>query len=131
MRVRRADEDQAGGRAGGGAGGSKTFNLTVEIVKPRPGYKYPLDKPEARDQRNPRCYGLPNPKVPSPDYLALDGTQDDLWWKNPDDPNGGGRGRALSNVFVDPGSMSEKEKIKSVLGRRRGPPPTSCPTSPR
>ncbi|SFO07604.1 phospholipid/cholesterol/gamma-HCH transport system substrate-binding protein [Actinomadura madurae] len=99
-----------------GAGGSKTFNLTVEIVKPRPGYKYPLDKPEARDQRNPRCYGLPNPKVPSPDYLALDGTQDDLWWKNPDDPNGGGRGRALSNVFVDPGSMSEKEKIKSVLG---------------
>ncbi|MEO3829963.1 MCE family protein [Actinomadura sp. B10D3] len=99
-----------------GGGGSKTFNLTVEIVKPRPGYKYPLDKPEARDQRNPRCYGLPNPKVPSPDYLALDGTQDDLWWKNPDDPNGGGRGRALSNVFVDPGSMSEKEKIKSVLG---------------
>jgi phospholipid/cholesterol/gamma-HCH transport system substrate-binding protein len=99
-----------------GGNGSKTFNLTVEIVKPRPGYKYPLDKPEARDQRNPRCYGLPNPKVPSPDYLALDGTQDDLWWKNPDDPNGGSRGRALSNVFVDPGSMSEKEKIKSVLG---------------
>ncbi|TDD85368.1 MCE family protein [Actinomadura darangshiensis] len=99
-----------------GANGSKTFNLTVEIVKPRPGYKYPLDKPEARDQRNPRCYGLPNPKVPSPDYLALDGTQDDLWWKNPDDPNGGGRGRALSNVFVDPGSMSEKEKLKNVLG---------------
>jgi virulence factor Mce-like protein len=99
-----------------GGGGSKTFNLTVEIVKPRPGYKYPLDKPEAKDQRNPRCYGLPNPKVPSPDYLALDGTQDDLWWKNPDDPNGGGRGRALSNVFVDPGSMSEKDKLKSLLG---------------
>ncbi|WP_433474714.1 MCE family protein [Spirillospora sp. CA-142024] len=100
-----------------GANGSKTFNLTVEIVKPRPGYKYPLDKPEARDQRNPRCYGLPNPKVPGPDYLALDGTQDDLWWKNPDDPNGGGsRGRAMSNVFVDPGSMSEKDKLKSILG---------------
>lgn len=101
-----------------GGNGSKTFNLTVEIVKPRPGYKYPLDAPEARDQRNPRCYGLPNPKVPFPDYLALDGTQDDLWWKNPDDPNApaGGRGRALSNVFVDPGSMSEKEKIKNIMG---------------
>ncbi|TDD94465.1 MCE family protein [Actinomadura rubrisoli] len=101
-----------------GANGSKTFNLTIEIVKPRPAYKYPLDLPEAKDQRNPRCYGLPNPKVPFPDYLALDGTQDDLWWKNPDDPNGGGgnRGRALSNVFVDPGSMSEKEKIKNVVG---------------
>ncbi|WP_242902955.1 MCE family protein [Actinomadura terrae] len=110
-----------------GANGSKTFNLTIEIVKPRPAYKYPLDKPEAKDQRNPRCYGLPNPKVPFPDYLALDGTQDDLWWKNPDDPNGngtptgngtpagpGGRGRALSSVFVDPGSMSEKERVKSI-----------------
>ncbi|MES9539026.1 MULTISPECIES: MCE family protein [unclassified Actinomadura] len=111
MKIRPEAERVAGGN------GSKTFNLTVEIVKPRPGFKYPLDKPEVRDQRNPRCYGLPNPKVPSPDYLALDGTEDDLWWKNPDDPNGGGsRGRALSNVFVDPGAMSEKEKIKSVLG---------------
>lgn len=100
-----------------GAKGSKTFNLTIEIVKPRPGYKYPLDAPEAKDQRNPRCYDLPNPKVPFPDYLALDGTQDDLWWKNPDDPNGGGnRGRAVSNVFVDPGSMSEKDKIKNIVG---------------
>ncbi|WP_141580569.1 MCE family protein [Actinomadura sp. WMMA1423] len=111
MKIRPEAERVAGGN------GSKTFNLTVEIVKPRPGFKYPLDKPEVKDQRNPRCYGLPNPKVPSPDYLALDGTEDDLWWKNPDDPNGGGsRGRALSNVFVDPGAMSEKEKIKSVLG---------------
>ncbi|TDC96061.1 MCE family protein [Actinomadura sp. 7K507] len=101
-----------------GGGGSKTFNLTVEIVKPRPGYKNPLDLPEVKDQRNPRCYGLPNPKVPFPDYLALDGTQDDLWWKDPDPPNApaGGRGRAMSNVFVDPGSMSEKEKIKNVVG---------------
>lgn len=113
-----------------GAGDSKTFNLTIEIVKPRPPYKYPLDLPEAKDQRNPRCYNLPNPKVPFPDYLALDGTQDDLWWKNPDDPNGGhgggqgraraagqGRGRSVSNVFVDPGTaMSEKDKIKNVVG---------------
>lgn len=103
-----------------GGNGSKTFNLTVEIVKPRPGYKYPLDLPEAKDQRNPRCYGLPNPKVPSPDYLALDGTQDDLWWKNPDDPNGGSgggsRGRGISDVFVDPGSMSENDKIKNIVG---------------
>ncbi|NED57720.1 hypothetical protein G3I24_43405 [Micromonospora aurantiaca] len=87
-------------------------------MKPRPGYKNPLDLPEAKDRRNPRCYGLPNPKTPFPDYLALDGTQDDLWWKNPDDPNGGGgnRGRALSNVFVDTGSLTPEEQLKSVLG---------------
>ncbi|TDC57242.1 MCE family protein [Actinomadura sp. KC345] len=112
MKIRPEAERVAGGN------GSKTFNLTVEIVKPRPGYKNPLDLPEVKDQRNPRCYNLPNPKVPFPDYLALDGTEDDLWWKDPDPPNApaGGRGRAMSNVFVDPGSLSEKEKIKNVVG---------------
>ncbi|WP_395110934.1 MCE family protein [Actinomadura sp. SCN-SB] len=107
-----------------GGGKTPTFNLTVEIVKPRPAYKYPLDLPEAKDQRNPRCYGLPDPQVPFPDYLALDGTQDDLWWRNPHDPNdqdphgaSGTRGRALSSVFVDPGTgMSEREKIRNIVG---------------
>ncbi|GLZ07595.1 ABC transporter substrate-binding protein [Actinomadura sp. NBRC 104412] len=107
-----------------GGGKTPTFNLTVEIVKPRPAYKYPLDLPEAKDQRNPRCYGLPNPQVPFPDYMALDGTQDDLWWRNPHDPNdqdphgtSGSRGRALSSVFVDPGTaMSEREKIRNIVG---------------
>ncbi|WP_433329412.1 MCE family protein [Spirillospora sp. CA-294931] len=119
MKLKPEAERVAGGK------GSKTFNLTIEIVKPRPAYKYPLDLPEAKDHRGPRCYGLPNPKTPFPDYLALDGTEDDLWWKNPHDPNdqtphngaGNGRGRAMSNVFIDPGSgMSEKEKIKSIVG---------------
>ncbi|MGI5165346.1 MCE family protein [Spirillospora sp. CA-253888] len=104
-------------------GNGKTFNLTIEIVKPRPAYKYPLDRPEAKDMRGPRCYNLPNPQIPFPDYLARDGTEDDLWWKNPHAPNdpiphptANGRGRAVSNVFVDPGTMSEKEKIKNVVG---------------
>lgn len=104
--------------AGGGSGSS--FNVTIEIVKPRPAYKNPLDRPEVRDHRNPRCYNLPNPKTPFPDYLALDGTQDDLWWKDPDPadaPAQGSRGRAASGVFVDPGTeMSDTEKIKSVVG---------------
>ncbi|MCP2343349.1 MCE family protein [Actinomadura rupiterrae] len=104
----------------GGANGSPTFNLTIEIVKPRPAYKYPLDLPEAKDRRGPRCYNLPNPKVPFPDYLARDGTEDDLWWKNPDPANGSttgnGRGRAVSDVFVDQGAMAEKDKIKSIVG---------------
>ncbi|OLT25465.1 virulence factor Mce family protein [Actinomadura sp. CNU-125] len=102
----------------GGGDGSKTYNLTIEIVKPRPAYKYPLDKPEARDHRNPRCYGIPNSKVPFPDYLALDGTQDDLWWKDPDPANAGAgnRGRALSNVFVEPGSGSDQNQtIKNIV----------------
>ncbi|GAA2447140.1 MCE family protein [Actinomadura vinacea] len=109
-----------------GGGKTPTFNLTVEIVKPRPPYKYPQDLPELKDQRGPRCYNLPNPKVPFPDYPTLDGTQDDQWWKTPGKPGGGdprgaapagGRGRAASGVFIDPGpGMSERDKIKNVVG---------------
>ena len=109
-----------------GGGKTPTFNLTVEIVKPRPAYKYPLDLPELKDHRGPRCYNLPNPKVPFPDWLALDGTEDDLWWLAPHDPDdqnphgrqtAGGRGRAASGVFIDPGpGMSERDKIKNVVG---------------
>ncbi|MGK5553513.1 MCE family protein [Actinomadura kijaniata] len=145
-RVRPEAERVAGGN------GSPTFNLTIEIVKPRPAYKYPLDLPEAKDKRGPRCYNLPNPRVPFPDYLARDGTEDDLWWKNPHDPNepiphptsedrqagrqdqrrtqsrqpqqpraqqpqGQTRGRAMSGVFIDPGTeMSAQDQIKNVVG---------------
>ena len=122
-------EDAAGGK-------SPVINLTVEIVKPRPPYKNPLDLPEYKDYRNPRCYGLPNPKVPFPDYVALDGTEDDTWWKTgpsglPGDPGAlpgapagsarpadalAPRGRAISGVFVRPGAgMSEKDAVKSVV----------------
>ncbi|GAA4073587.1 MULTISPECIES: MCE family protein [Actinomadura] len=116
MKLKPRAEEAGGGR-------TPTFNLTIEIIKPRPGYKNPLDLPEAKDQRGPRCYNLPNPKVPFPDYLALDGTQDDLWWKDPHDPNQplppghGTRGRAASGVLVDPGTqMSDTEKVKAMVG---------------
>jgi len=111
MKLKPRAEEAGGGR-------TPTFNLTIEIVKPRPGYKHPLDLPEVKDYRGPRCYGLPNPKVPFPDYLALDGTQDDLWWKDAQSSGqAGSRGRAASGVLVDPGTrMSDKEKVKAMVG---------------
>ncbi|MEW2355248.1 MCE family protein [Spirillospora sp. NPDC029432] len=127
MKIKSRAEEAGGGK-------NSSFNLTIEIVKPRPAYKYPLDVPEAKDQRNPRCYNLPNPQVPFPDYLALDGTQDDLWWKNPHDPNqpnphnAGSRGRATSGVFVDPGQdMSERERIDSIVGPMTRTPADEVP----
>ncbi|MDX6738281.1 MCE family protein [Actinocorallia sp. A-T 12471] len=80
-------------------------NLYIEIVKPRPAYKYPIDLPEAKDYRKPRCYGLPNPEVPFPDYVALDGTEDNVWWKQ----------RGMSEMFVQPGAeMSQEDLVKAV-----------------
>jgi len=130
------EKGRAAAEAAGGGDGP-TFNLTIEIVKPRPAYKYPLDLPEAKDQRGPRCWGLPNPKVPFPEPLARDGLEDDLWWKNPDPANApaGGktqagaktRGRAASGVFLDPGSMSQKDNINSVIGPMTRTPADEVP----
>ncbi len=89
-----------------GSGTRPSSNLYIEIVKPRPAYKNPLDLPEYKDHRKPRCYGLPNPKVPFPDYVALDGTEDDVWWKK----------RGLSSLFVQPSSEeTQKDFVKSVV----------------
>ncbi|MGI8328516.1 MCE family protein [Actinomadura scrupuli] len=118
MKFKPRVESAVGGR-------NPMLNLTVEIVKPRPAYKR-IDLPEAKDYRKPRCYGLPNPKVPFPDYIALDGTEDDLWWKdaaNSGVPNTdpiattpGYRGRTLSAIFLQPGSdTTDEEMIKNVV----------------
>ncbi|GAA2119162.1 MCE family protein [Actinomadura alba] len=111
IKIKPRVEDAVGGK-------SPVINLTVEIVKPRPAFKNPLDLPEYRDYRNPRCYGLPNPKVPFPDYIGLDGTEDDVWWKA--GPSGlpaqGPLGRAASGVLVSPGAeMTEREAVKNVI----------------
>jgi phospholipid/cholesterol/gamma-HCH transport system substrate-binding protein len=135
MKLKPRVESAVGGR-------NPMVNLTVEIVKPRPAYKK-IDLPEVKDYRKPRCYGLPNPKVPFPDYVTLDGTEDDQWWKDagnsgvPDtDPiattsgntsgsptsanapgsTPGNRDRALSEVFLQPGTdLSDQDVIKNVV----------------
>jgi phospholipid/cholesterol/gamma-HCH transport system substrate-binding protein len=118
MKFKPRVESAVGGR-------NPMVNLTVEIVKPRPAYKQ-IDLPQAKDYRKPRCYGLPNPKVPFPEYSTLDGTQDDLWWKgaagsgvpntDPIATTPGYKGRALSGIFLQPGTdMSDQDMIKSVV----------------
>jgi phospholipid/cholesterol/gamma-HCH transport system substrate-binding protein len=63
-------------------GHNPDLNLTIEIVKPRPAYGPGLDNPAYSDQRGPRCYGLPDPQVPAPEYQILDGTQNDKWYES-------------------------------------------------
>ncbi len=95
-------------------GGQPGVHVTIELSKPRPGYKPGLDLPENKDQRAPRCYGLPNPKVPFPQYQELDGTEDDQWWA-------GGAGRSLSDVLIKPGTSTDNDSlIKSLIGPAMG-----------
>jgi phospholipid/cholesterol/gamma-HCH transport system substrate-binding protein len=95
-------------------GGQPGVHVTIELSKPRPAYKPGLDTPEVKDQRNPRCYGVPNPKVPFPQYQTLDGTQDDTWWKGP-------AGRSLSNVLIKPGTSADDDAmLKSLMAPAMG-----------
>jgi phospholipid/cholesterol/gamma-HCH transport system substrate-binding protein len=95
-------------------GGQPGVHVTIELSKPRPAYKPGLDLPENKDQRNARCYGVPNPKVPFPQYQTLDGTQDDTWWKGP-------TGRSLSSVLIKPGASTDDDTmLKSLMAPAMG-----------
>ncbi len=94
-------------------GGQPGVHVTIELSKPRPGYKPGLDTPEFKDQRNPRCYGIPNPKVPFPQYQELDGTEDDKWWS--------GAGRSLSSFLIKPGASTDNDSMmKSLMAPAMG-----------
>ncbi len=95
-------------------GGQPGVHVTIELSKPRPAYKPGLDTPANKDQRDPRCYGVPNPKVPFPQYQTLDGTEDDKWWA--------GAGRSLSSVLIKPGASSDDSLLKSLMGPAMGTP---------
>jgi phospholipid/cholesterol/gamma-HCH transport system substrate-binding protein len=95
-------------------GGQPGVHVTIELSKPRPGYKPRLDLPAFKDQRDPRCYGLPNPKAPFPQYQTLDGTEDDQWWA-------GAKGRSLSSVLVKPGTATDQDAmLKSLMAPAMG-----------
>jgi phospholipid/cholesterol/gamma-HCH transport system substrate-binding protein len=95
-------------------GGQPGVHVTIELSKPRPAYKPGLDLPEFKDQRNPRCYGVPDPKVPFPAYQTLDGTQDDTWWKGP-------AARSLSSVLIKPGASDDDDAmLKSLMAPAMG-----------
>ncbi|GLY91256.1 MCE family protein [Actinoallomurus iriomotensis] len=94
-------------------GGQPGVHVTLELSKPRPAYKPILDTPENKDQRNARCYGIPNPKVPFPQYQTLDGTEDDTWWKGP-------AGRSLSSVLIKPGAADDDTMLKSLMAPAMG-----------
>jgi phospholipid/cholesterol/gamma-HCH transport system substrate-binding protein len=95
-------------------GGQPGVHVTLELSKPRPAYKPVLDAPENKDQRRARCYGIPNPKVPFPQYQTLDGTEDDTWWKGP-------AGRSLSSVLIKPGASTDDDTmLKSLMAPAMG-----------
>jgi virulence factor Mce-like protein len=53
------------------------LHITLELVPQRSGYNPATDKPQFKDDRGPRCYGLPDPPF-AEDINFQDGFRDDL-----------------------------------------------------
>ena len=106
-------------------GGQPGLHATIELVKPRPPFKRGLDAPQYGDHRNPRCYGLPNPKTPFPQYQMLDGTQDDQWYQGTGLAGGAADARKQNNSLLDsalgPATHTRSDKVPDISNMLFGP----------
>lgn len=106
-------------------GGQPGLHATIEIVKPRPSYKPGLDDPQYLDHRGPRCYGLPNPKTPFPQYQMLDGTQDDQWYQGTGLAPGPSDARTQNDNLLDtaigPATGTRSDKVPDISNMLFGP----------
>jgi phospholipid/cholesterol/gamma-HCH transport system substrate-binding protein len=106
-------------------GGQPGLHATVEIVKPRPAYKPGLDDPQYADHRGPRCYGLPNPKTPFPQYQMLDGTQDDQWYQGtglaPGPSDASAQNKNLLDTAIGPATGTPSSKVPDISNMLFGP----------
>lgn len=109
-------------------GGQPGLHATIELIKPRPAFKPGLDTPQYADHRDPRCYGLPNPKTPFPQYQMLDGTQDDQWYQGTGiAPGTGGAAdaRKQNNSLLDsalgPATHTRSDQVPDISNMLFGP----------
>ena len=83
------------------------LHITLEFVDARPGYRPGLDEPAYKDDRGPRCYGLPDPQGQAPDINFQDGFNDD---NGPDDSR-------TPEAAADPASDPSRALAASVAQR--------------
>ncbi|MDP9405496.1 MAG: MCE family protein [Actinomycetota bacterium] len=101
--------DTFGGRQPG-------LHITLEFTEDQGGYQPNLDEPRYRDDRGPRCYGLPNPPTPAPDINFQDGFRDD---QGPNDTQADDGG---SDATSDPAvALATPQGQRQVMGAVLGP----------
>jgi phospholipid/cholesterol/gamma-HCH transport system substrate-binding protein len=92
------------------------LHITLEFTEDQQGYQPEVDEPEYKDERGPRCYGLPNPPTPAPDINFQDGYRDD---GPPDSTQGEDDGSAAAN---DPAlALASPAGQRAVMGAVLGP----------
>ena len=113
-------------------------HVVVEAVPAFPTYSYPIDLPQFKDKRGPRCYGLPDPPQRLPVLRYNDGTRDDPRFdgqgKKPGQQSGSSLTGALpttpssySPSMGRAGTQEEQTALDTILGPMLGIPSVSVP----
>jgi virulence factor Mce-like protein len=100
------------------------LHITLEFTEDQQGYRPGLDEPRYRDDRGPRCYGLPDPKVPAPDINFQDGYRDD---QGPDDSSVDGDAAAADPAVALASPQGQRRVMGAVLGPVLGVSPDDVP----
>jgi virulence factor Mce-like protein len=95
------------------------LHITLEFTEDQQGYRPQSDEPRYRDDRGPRCYGLPTPPVPAQDINFQDGYRDD---QGPNDTQPGDGGSAEADATSDPAvALASPQGQRRVMGAVLGP----------
>ena len=108
------------------------LHITLEFTEDQMGYRPRIDRPQYKDDRGPRCYGLPNPKGQAPDINFQDGFQDA---NGPNDSQrpADSEGSSSSSAASDPAAAlagpaaQERAVMSSVLAPVMGVSPQDVP----
>ena len=100
------------------------LHITLEVVNQQGAYTPRADEPRYRDDRGPRCYGLPTPTRPASDINFQDGFRDGGGPETTRPPAGSAAGSAAgtaaNNAAADPaaalaGPRAQRAVMGSVL----------------
>ena len=112
-----ADSERTIGDAFGGL--QPGLHITLEFTEDNQGYRPNRDEPAYKEDRGPRCYGLPRPEVPAPDINFQDGYRDD---QGPDDTEPRDEGSASRTPQDDPAAaLASPQGQRAAMGAVIGP----------
>jgi phospholipid/cholesterol/gamma-HCH transport system substrate-binding protein len=92
------------------------FHLTIVMAPQREGYQ-PGEEPRWRENRGPRCYGLPTPRVPSRGLELDDGSRTDRAAAHSALPGmfAGNRGMSIAPVDAGLAGTREEQQVVAAL----------------
>ncbi len=94
------------------------LHITVEFGTDQGGYQPDKDEPAYRDDRGPRCYGLPGAEPTAPDINFQDGYNDANGPDTSQDPAASSSNAAVSNPAL---ALSSPAAQRQVMGSVIGP----------